>query len=85
MIFRSTIKNGKDSSVDCWTTLLSELQVHKARTRLRDLHQLKLKTALYKNKISTRKEILVKSKSNPNEILGRVFIHLFVLQIYLYI
>lgn len=79
-VFRSKIENEKGIDTGYWESLLSQLQTHMARARLRDRHKLTLKRKLHKIKeeqgifhapISTSSTIsststISKSKDNEN-------------------
>ncbi|CAF4879244.1 unnamed protein product [Rotaria sp. Silwood1] len=61
---RSKIENEKDIDIGYWELALSQLEVHIARTRLRDRHQLKLARKF--QKIKEEQSISTTSKMNDN-------------------
>ncbi|CAF1448352.1 unnamed protein product [Rotaria sordida] len=62
---RSKIGNEKDIDISYWESILSQLKIHMARTRLRDQYQLKLARKF--QKIKEEQNISTTSKMNDND------------------
>ncbi|CAF5098937.1 unnamed protein product [Rotaria sp. Silwood1] len=65
---RSKTENEKNIDIGYWESVLSQLEVHMARTRLRNRHQLKLAGEF--QKIKEEQSISTKSKMNDNDFLS---------------
>ncbi|CAF3340899.1 unnamed protein product, partial [Rotaria sp. Silwood2] len=62
---RLKIENEKEIDIDYWESVLSQLEVHMARTRLHDRHQIKLARKF--QKIKEEQSISITSKMNDND------------------